>query len=41
MTKWEDLKEDTGRDGFKNVKYSVLGTEKYTERIAKITVELS
>jgi hypothetical protein len=40
MTKWEDLKEDTGRDGFRNVKYDVLGSEKYTDHIAKITVQL-
>lgn len=40
MRKWEDLKEDTGRSGYKNIKYSVLSTEDITDKIKKITVEL-
>lgn len=40
MRKWEDLDEDTGRDGFRNVKWKVLETVDYTPKIKKITVEL-
>ena len=40
MTKWEDLADDTGRDGFRNVKFEVLETHRYTDRIGKITVQL-
>jgi hypothetical protein len=40
MRKWEDLKEDTGRSGYKNIKYSVLSTEDITDKIKKITVEI-
>jgi N-terminal domain of galactosyltransferase/N-terminal region of glycosyl transferase group 7 len=40
MTKWEDLAQDTGRDGVRNVKFDVLKTHDYTPKIVKITVEL-
>ena len=40
VRKWEDLAEDTGRDGFRNVTWKVLESHSYSERIAKITVEL-
>lgn len=40
MRKWEDLEEDTGYDGFRNVKWTTLETQKYTPTIAKITVQI-
>lgn len=40
MRKWEDLKEDTGRSGYKNVKYTILQSDNITDKIKKITVEL-
>lgn len=40
MRKWEDLKEDTGRSGLKNVKYTILDHQSITPNIHKITVEL-
>jgi len=40
MRKWEDLKEDTGRSGYKNVKYTILQSDDITDKIKKITVEL-
>jgi beta-1,4-galactosyltransferase 4 len=40
MTKWEDLADDTGRDGVRNVKFDVLKTHEYSSKIVKITVEL-
>lgn len=40
MRKWEDLKEDTGRIGYRNIKYNILDTQDISENIKKITVEL-
>lgn len=40
MRKWEDLKEDTGRSGYKNVKYDILQSDNITDNIKKITVQL-
>ena len=40
MRKWEDLKEDTGRSGFKNVKFEVLKQEDLANNVKKITVEI-
>lgn len=40
MRKWEDLKEDDGKSGYRNVKYDILGSEDLTNNIKKITVEL-
>lgn len=40
MRKWEDLKEDTGRSGFRNVKFDILSKEDITDTIKKITVDL-
>jgi hypothetical protein len=40
MRKWEDLKEDDGKSGYRNVKYDILGSEDLIDNIKKITVEL-
>lgn len=40
MTKWEDLKEDTGRSGFRNVSFEIKDAHEYTPKIVKITVDL-
>ena len=40
MRKWEDLKEDTGKSGFKNIKFEILAENPITENIKKITVQL-
>lgn len=43
MTKWEDMDEErknTGKTGFKNVKYDVLSQEDITPNIKKITVHI-
>lgn len=41
MTKWEDLAHDTGRDGFRNVKFEITETQKYSDRIVRITLQLA
>jgi hypothetical protein len=41
MRKWEDLKEDNGSSGYKNVHWKVLGTEELTPNAKKITVEIT
>lgn len=40
MTKWEDLAEDDGKDGFRNTKIIVKDVHHYTNNIVKITVQL-
>lgn len=40
MRKWEDLEEDTGRDGYRTVKWRTIDTHKYTDMIIKVTVHL-
>jgi hypothetical protein len=40
MTKWEDLKEDTGRSGFRNVSFEIVDAHEYNSNIIKITVEI-
>jgi hypothetical protein len=40
MRKWEDLKEDNGTSGYKNVHWKVLGTEELTSNAKKVTVEI-
>jgi len=40
MRKWEDLKEDSGLSGYKNVHWKVLATEALAENAKKVTVEI-
>ena len=43
MTKWEDKaneRKNPGKDGYKNVKYTILNQEDLTDNIKKITVEI-
>lgn len=40
MRKWEDLKEDNGTSGYKNVHWKVTGTEELYPNAKKVTVEI-
>jgi hypothetical protein len=40
MRKWEDIKEDNGSSGYKNVHWKVLSTEELAPNAKKVTVEI-
>lgn len=40
MRKWEDLKEDKGTSGYKNVHWKVIDTQELTSNAKKVTVEI-
>jgi hypothetical protein len=40
MRKWEDVREDTGKHGFRDIKWKVLEEVDLASNIKKITVEI-
>jgi hypothetical protein len=41
MRKWEDIREDTGKHGFNDIRWKVLEDSDFTTNIKKLTVEIN